>query len=147
MTVCDYAVATAEHAKFGHPEVRIGFVAAMVMVFLRELVGDRDARDLLLSGRLVDAHEAHRMGLVNQIVPAGGEIQAAEAWCLYTAQGSPEALAQTKDLLHTLTGQGADRALRMAAKANVKARLTDDCKEGVAAFLEKRPPRFRKGGD
>src|SRR5206468_5956388 len=99
VTVCDMAVAAAG-AKFGYPEVRRGLVAAMVMPHLLRHVGERMARYLLLTGELIDAAEAQRGGLINEVVP-GADLQArADGLARSLAEGGPEALARTKSFLH-----------------------------------------------
>src|SRR5206468_3150255 len=98
VSVCDLAVAAPE-AKFGYPEVRRGLVAAMVMPHLLRHVGERAARWLLLTGELIAADEAQRLGLVNEVVAADLLLPTAETWAGYLAQGGPKALTTTKDLL------------------------------------------------
>jgi methylglutaconyl-CoA hydratase len=143
-TVCDLTLATPE-AKFGYTEVKIGFVAAIVGVFLARMLGEKHARELLLSGRMIDAAEAFQMGLVNEVVPAERILdrtkQLAGAW----AGNSPQSIAATKKFLGTIAGRELDGALAEACEVNAAARQSEDCKEGVKAFLEKRTPRWQKG--
>ena len=138
-TVCDLTLAAPE-AKFGYTEVKIGFVAAIVSVFLVRMIGEKHARDLLLSGRLIDAAEAVRIGLINEVVPADQIVARAKQLAGDLAANSPQSLAATKQLL---VGN-IEKALDAACKLNATARQTEDCKEGVKAFLEKRPPRWQK---
>lgn len=136
VTVCDLAVAAPE-ARFGYPEVRRGLVAAMVMVHLLRHVGERTARYLLLTGELIDAAEACRTGLINAVVSTDGLLEHAHGWARALAEGGPQALALTKDLLHRFSHQSL--SLEEAAKASAAPRLTDECQQGLKAFFEKRP--------
>ena len=141
-SVCDLVVA-GEGARLGYTEVRLGFVAAIVMVFLVRAVGEKHARELLLTGRLVSAAEAWRMGLINEVVPVGqAEIRALKL-AAEIAQASSTALASTREMLSLLPGMGLEEGLRYAVGMNAWTRTTDDLKEGVAAFLEKREPSWR----
>lgn len=136
VTVCDLAVASTD-AKFGYPEVRRGLVAAMVMPHLLRHVGERAARWMLLTGELIDANEAHRVGLINGIVPKEKLLETALAWCESLAQGGPKALATTKELLHRCSHQAVP--VEELAKASAAPRLTDECRGGLAAFFDKKP--------
>lgn len=135
VTVCDLALAVPT-AKFGYPEVRRGLVAAMVLPHLLRHVGERAARYMLLSGELIDAIEAARVGLINQVVDADALMDTAMTWAKQCAEGGPLALATTKELLK----QFSTRALSFdeGAKASAAPRLGDECREGLAAFFEKR---------
>ncbi|WP_407538825.1 enoyl-CoA hydratase-related protein [Deinococcus radiomollis] len=141
-SACDLVVA-GEGAKFGYTEVRLGFVAAIVMVFLLRSVGEKHARELLLTGRLVTAQEAYRMGLINELVPDGGAEARALELAAEIAQGSVTALASTREMLSLLPGMGLSESLRYAVGVNAWTRTTADLREGVAAFLEKRAPEWR----
>lgn len=141
-SVCDLVVA-AQGARFGYTEVRLGFVAAIVMVFLLRCVGEKHARELLLTGRLVPAAEAWRMGLVNEVVPDGGAEARALDLAAEIAQASRTAVSSTREMLSLLPGMGLEEGLRYAVGVNAWTRTTDDLKEGVAAFLDKREPGWR----
>jgi len=141
-SACDLVVAGAS-ARLGYTEVRLGFVAAIVSVFLVRVVGEKHARELLLSGRLVSATEAHRVGLVNEVVLDGTAVVRALELADELAQNSSTALAATKEVLAALPGMGLEEGLRYASGVNAWVRTTDDLREGVAAFLEKRPPAWR----
>ncbi len=136
VSVCDLAVA-ADGALFGYPEVRRGLVAAMVLPHLLRHAGERTARRLLLTGELIDAAEAARVGLVNRVVPADQLLGVAFDWCRSLAAGGPKALATTKALLRRCSTHGP--AVEELAKASAEPRLTDECRGGLAAFFEKRP--------
>ena len=136
VTVCDLAVAS-EAAKFGYPEVRRGLVAAMVMPHLLRHVGERTARWLLLAGELIDAAEARRVGLVNDVVAPDRLLDVALKWCRSLAAGGPKALATTKALLRRMSRQAL--SVDELADASAEPRLTDECRHGLAAFFDKRP--------
>ena len=135
--ICDVTIASAE-ATLGFPEVKIGFVPAVVSVFLVRLVGYAHARELLVTGRLLKAEDARQIGLVNQVVPAAEIDVHARAVAQRLASGSLQAMAATKHLIGSVPHDKLERA----AVANAKARATADCREGVRAFLEKRPPTW-----
>jgi methylglutaconyl-CoA hydratase len=136
VTVCDLALAVPE-AKFGHPEVRRGLVAAMVMPHLLRHVGERMARHLLLTGELIDAGEAQRAGLINRVAPANQLMEEALKLAQSLAEGGPQALKATKSLLHQFSRQAL--SIEEAAKASAAPRLTEECKQGLEAFFSKKP--------
>jgi methylglutaconyl-CoA hydratase len=143
VTVCDLAVCVPT-AKFGYPEVRRGLVAAMVMPHLLRHVGERAARWMLLTGELIDAAEAVRIGLVNMVVPFEQLTGTAAAWAKSLAEGGPKSLATTKELLKRCSVQAVPVA--ELANASAEPRLTDECRGGVSAFFDKRPaPWVAKG--
>jgi methylglutaconyl-CoA hydratase len=136
VTVCDLAVSVPE-AKFGYPEVRRGLVAAMVMPHLLRHVGERAARHLLLTGELIDAAEALRVGLINEVVPAANLLVRTDVLVHSLAEGGPNALAQTKALLRKFSRQAL--SVEEAARASAEPRLTDECQQGLRAFFAKQP--------
>jgi len=140
-TVCDFTFAVPE-AKFGYTEVKIGFIPAIVSAFLVRQVGDKVARDLLLSGRLFKADEAHQLGLVNRVVSEQDLMPEARQLAQCLTKNSPEAMRATKRLLNQYTKERLDIELEAAISANVNARATEDFKEGIRAFLEKRKPEW-----
>ncbi len=142
-SACDLIVAGAS-AKFAYTEVKLGFVAAIVSVFLLRSVGEKQARELLLTGKLVSAEHAQRIGLINEIVPDGRSISRALELALEIAKNSAIGLAATKEAIANIPGQGLNEALSYAVGLNAWARSTEELKEGVAAFLEKREPSWRK---
>jgi methylglutaconyl-CoA hydratase len=142
-TICDFTLATPA-ARFGFPEVRIGFVPALVSAFLALQVGDKRSRDLLLTGRIVDAAEAYRIGLVNEIVEAEELSQRVQAVADLLIANSPESLRATKRLMAVQKKAWLDAAVIEALEANAQSRDTADFREGVAAFLEKRKPAWGK---
>jgi methylglutaconyl-CoA hydratase len=143
-TICDFTLAVPG-SKFGYTEVRIGFVPALVSAFLTLQIGDKRARDLLLTGRMFSAEEAHRLGLVNEVVEVG-RLPARTLELAGTLKGnSPESMAATKRLLAAQNRAWLDAAIAEAMVANAEARVTHDFREGVASFLEKRKPVWGKG--
>jgi methylglutaconyl-CoA hydratase len=136
VTVCDLAVATPD-AKFGYPEVRRGLVAAMVMPHLLRHVGERAARFLLLAGELIDAAEGLRCGLINEVVPAGQLIERSMQLAKSLAEGGPQALCATKKLLNQFSRQAV--SIEEAAQASAAPRLSEECRQGLQAFFEKKP--------
>jgi len=137
VTVCDLAISVPS-AQFGYPEVRRGLVAAMVMPHLLRHVGERMARHLLLTGELIGAEDAVRAGLINQSVPPDRLMSRALELAQSIAEGGPQALAATKSLLHQFSRQAI--SIEEAARASAAPRLTDECREGLRAFFEKKPP-------
>jgi len=137
--LCDFTLAVPE-AKFGFPEVRIGFVPALVSVFLALQIGDKRTRDVLLTGRHFDAAEAHRLGIVNEIVAPEALMERVRALAQTLAANSPESLAATKRLMAAQHKAWIDSAIASAMEASARARETDDFREGLAAYLEKRKP-------
>lgn len=142
VTVCDLAVAVPE-ARFGYPEVRRGLVGAMVMPHLMRHVGERMARYLLLTGELIDAEEAELAGLINKVVPAGQVWEHALVLARSLAEGGPNALTQTKALLHKFSRQAL--SVEEAAQASAEPRLTAECRQGLEAFFNKRPAPWGSG--
>ena len=140
-TLCDFTLAVPE-ATFGYTEVRIGFMPAIVSVFLRRQVGDKVMRDLLLTGRIVTAEEGLRLGLVTEIVPAEQLLARAEELASSLLANSPTSLLRTKALLRRYETADVDLELEMAITENAASRTTDNFREGLAAFLEKRKPRW-----
>jgi methylglutaconyl-CoA hydratase len=143
-TVADFILAAPE-AKFGYTEVKIGFTPALVSVFLRRRIGDTQVRDLLLTGRIIDAAEAYRIGLVTEVVPAESLMDRAREIAFDLLAASPAAVAQTKKLLIGFDRAAIRAELETAIETNVDIRSTPDFHEGVSAFLEKRPPKWSGG--
>jgi methylglutaconyl-CoA hydratase len=142
-TICDFTLATPA-AKFGYTEARIGFVPALVSAFLALQIGDKRSRDLLLTARLFDAAEAHRLGLVNEVVAPEALQERVNALALVLKANSPESLAATKRLMAAQNKAWLDAAIETAIESNARARETADFREGLAAFLEKRKPVWKR---
>ncbi|HVK13266.1 MAG TPA: enoyl-CoA hydratase-related protein [Gemmataceae bacterium] len=136
VSVCDLAVAVPA-AKFGYPEVRRGLVAAMVLPHLLRHVGERAARYMLLTGDLIDAGEALRIGFITRVVEPTALMTAALELARSCAEGGPGALAVTKELLKRFSQQAL--SVEEGAKASAAPRLGAECRDGLAAFFAKRP--------
>ena len=141
-TICDFTLAVPA-AKFGYTEVRIGFVPALVSAFLALQVGEKRARDLLLTGRLFSVDEAHGLGLVNEVVQPENLWARVKELATALIHNSPASIAATKRLLAAQNKPWLDRAIELAMAANAESRATPDFREGVAAFLEKRKPVWK----
>lgn len=138
-TLCDFTIAVPE-ARFGYTEVRIGFIPAVVSVFLVRQIGEKQARDLLLTGRTITSAEAHRLGLITQIAPAEELMDTARKLASGLLACSPVSLQATKKLLFDFAEPEIDRELTIATAENARIRSTQDFREGVESFLEKRVP-------
>ena len=137
-TVCDMIVASRETARFGYPEVKIGFIPAIVMTFLIRRVGEAKARELTLRGNTLTAEEAHSIGLVNMVVPETELENASLTLATEMArQCSSSSLGLIKELLSRIHGMSTQDALNYASNLNALTRMTDDCKKGIDAFLKK----------
>ena len=145
-TLCDFTLATPE-AKFGYTEVKIGFLPAIVSVFLTRQVGDKRSRDLLLTGRIIDAAEAKEFGMVTAVIPAEQLDERALALAKDLIEASPSSLTRAKHLLTSAAAAGIDHDLERAILENARIRCTPDFKEGVASFLEKRKPVWNSKRD
>ncbi len=162
MSACDFVVA-AERTKIGYPEVRRGLVAGLVMTFLRRQVGERNMRELLFSGvmtflrrqvgernmrellfsgDLIDAARAKEIGLVNRVVAPDDLMNEAQKFAASVLQGAPGALAQTKRLVEELWWRSVKEDVDVALKYHMQARESDEAREGIAAFNEKRKPSW-----
>jgi len=138
-TACDLVIAH-EGARFGYPEVRVGFVPAMVMTLLRRLTGEKRAFELVATGRQLSAREALDLGLVSRVVPASDFDAAIEKLVAELAATPTEALRMTKRLFYELDGMSFEDGVACGARANVEARATADFREGVRRFA---PPGKR----
>ena len=136
-TACDIVLAH-EGAEFGYPEVRVGFVPAMVMTMLRRAVGEKHAADLVLTGRIINAEEAERIGLVSRVVPAATYDDEVDATLQQISRAPTTALALTKWLFYKLDSLSFEDGVAAGVVTNVEARSTDDFKKGVRRFTERR---------
>src|ERR1700722_2555406 len=139
--LCDFTLAVPE-AKFGYTEVRIGFVPAIVSTFLLRQVGEKQARDLLLTGRIIGADEAAGMGLVNEIVPPENLMTRTRELAALLMENSPSSLRATKQLLTQHARAEIDSQIDAAVRENAAIRNTADFREGISSFLEKRKPTW-----
>lgn len=141
-SVCDLVVA-ARGARIGYSEVRIGFVAAVVGIFLVRQIGERRARELLLGAQLVEADEALALGLVNEVVADEAVLERAIERAMALTANAPTAMALTKQLLAETSGGSLEDGLQAAIEVNTAARGSDDLREGVRAFFSGRAPRWQ----
>lgn len=141
-TLADFCVATPE-ATFGYTEVKIGFIPALVMVYLREKVSGSVMSDILLSGRIFSATEAKEMQLINRVVDAEKIAAVVQEHALSICETtSPQALAQVKEMMRAIPNMQRAEALDYAAKQNAEARGSEDCRKGIDAFLNKQPLKW-----
>jgi len=138
---CDLAVASAE-AKFGVSGINAGLFCSTPMVALSRNVARKHAMEMLLTGDLISADDAHRMGLVNQVVAAGAELDAALALARKIAGKSSHVVKLGKQAFYRQLEMGLDDAYRYTAEVMVENMLARDGEEGIAAFIDKRPPKW-----
>ena len=140
-TVCDVMV-MSEASSIGYSEARIGFVPALVGVFLARQIGERKARELLLTARRFRADDALAIGLANAVVPASTLLPTSLDFATTMAANAPSSLAMIKALLAATAGSGLEDGLETAIDVSVLARTTEDLQEGIRAFFEDRDPRW-----
>ena len=137
VTVCDFVFAVPE-AKFGYTEVKIGFVPAIVMVFLLRKLGEAKAKELLLTGTLLLADEAKSAGFVNEVISRDRLHKVVQKFVANLIKSnSGNSMAITKQMIAKVQSLPLHDALTFAAEMNAKTRASDDCKTGIAAFLKK----------
>lgn len=141
-TLCDFTLATPE-ARFGYTEVRVGFIPAIVSSYVVRQVGEKRARELLLSGRIFSAAEAQAMGMVSEIIEPAMLHARAHELARSLAEMSPVALSHTKRLLLNFSEEEMKREAELAVEASARVRKTADFREGLTAFLEKRKAKWR----
>ena len=141
MSACDLVVA-ADGTKIGYPEVRRGLVAGLVMTFLRRQVGERNMRELLYTADLINAARAKEIGLVNRVVAQEEVMNEVQKLAGSVLEGAPGALAQTKRLVEDLWWHSVKEDVDIALRYHMEARKSDEAREGIAAFNEKRKPRY-----
>jgi methylglutaconyl-CoA hydratase len=136
-TACDLILA-ARSARFGYPEVRIGFVPAMVMAILRRNVSEKRAFELITRGAELSADEAERVGLINQVFDDAAFETEVETYVAGFEKVSRSAVMLSKRLLYQIDGMTFDVALQSGVDVNTIARMTEDCQKGIAGFLKKK---------
>jgi methylglutaconyl-CoA hydratase len=136
-SACDIVLASAD-ARFGYPEVKIGFVPAMVMAILRRNISEKRAFELVTRGEEISAEEGKRIGLVNQVFAEADFENEVSAYAKRFSTLSKSAIALTKGLLYQMDGMAFDEAIETGVDVNVIARMTGDCRQGISQFL-KRP--------
>src|SRR5690606_28130181 len=137
VSVCDLVVC-GESAAIGYPEVKRGLVAAIVMTYLRRLVGERRAKFLLLTGQTLTAREALDAELCNEIAPDGELMERARAYARMLASYPPQALADTKQLWNRIRALAHGAAVEEARQLNARMRLTDESRAGIDRFFDRR---------
>jgi methylglutaconyl-CoA hydratase len=141
-TVCDFSFAV-DTAEFGYTEVKIGFVPALVMVFLLRKIGEGRAKELLLTGKLISAKAALEMGLINEVLPADALVARVDAFLAELCTGtSAQSLQMTKQMIAKVQDLPLREGLLFAAQSNAQARSSTDLKNGIQAFLNKQKIRW-----
>ncbi len=135
-TACDLIIASRS-AQFAYPEVKIGFVAAMVMAFLRRSLGEKRTLELLVTGKVISADEAERIGFVNRVCNDEDFDAEVDKFANEIAALSASAVMLTKQLLYQTDGVSFDQSLRAGVEMNAIARMTEDCQNGIKKFLSK----------
>ncbi|HNP19354.1 MAG TPA: enoyl-CoA hydratase-related protein [Fulvivirga sp.] len=138
-TVCDFSF-TVPEAKFGYTEVRIGFIPAIVKVFLLRKIGEAKSKQLLLTGELIGAVEAQALGLINEVVEAKEmETKVNDFAQMLIKNNSGQSMTYTKQMIANVQNMSLEEGLQYAAEMNATARASEDCKKGIASFLNKEP--------
>lgn len=141
-TICDFVFSVPE-AKFGYTEVRIGFVPAIVMSFLIRKIGEGKAKFLLLSGEVINADQALEFRLINNVVPVENLAHAVDQFAsMLVKNNSAQSMETVKKMIFEIQSLNLQEALSYASVKNAEARLTDDCKNGIDAFLNKSRPSW-----
>jgi methylglutaconyl-CoA hydratase len=135
-TACDLIVAN-ESAQFGYPEVKIGFVPAMVMAILRRSISEKRAFELVATGEIISAAQAHADGLINRVFPDGEFDVRAEEYIAALASRSASAVTLSKNLLYHMDGMAFDAAIEAGVHGNALARMTEDARRGIERFVKK----------
>ena len=136
-TVCDFSFAVAE-AQFGYTEVRIGFIPAIVKVFLLRKIGEGKAKELLLTGELITAQKAADIGLINRVVEGDTLHETVDGFVrILIEKNSGQSMGLTKQMIAAVQSMGLEEGLQYAAEMNAKARATEDCRKGIGSFLQK----------
>ncbi len=135
-TAADIILA-AESAEFGYPEIKIGFVPAMVMAILRRSISERRAFELLATGEIIPARTALEIGMINRVYADSAFDAEVESYAMQLAARSSSALALTKSLLYQIDAISFEAALSAGVQTNALARMTDDCRRGVEQFTKK----------
>lgn len=143
MSACDFVIAAA-HTKFGYPEAKRGLVAGLVLTFLRRQLHERHIRELLLTSELIGAQRAYEIGLINRIAVPNELEKETQKIVGDILQNAPGALSNTKRLIEELWSSTVKHDVECALRHHMQARESAEAKEGIAAFLEKRPPNWAK---
>jgi methylglutaconyl-CoA hydratase len=144
VAACDIAVATAD-ARFAFSEVRIGVAPAVISVVCLRVMHRRDAQELLLTGERVDADRAQRAGLLTAVAPAEGLDAVVAGYVEALVAGGPQALARTKELLRRIPAVDVEEGFSVAARMSSELFSSEEAREGMTAFIEKRRPAWSPG--
>lgn len=140
---CDIVIAS-DHARFGQPEIKLGVFPPVAAIILPRIIGERKARELILTGELIDADEALRLGLVNYVVPRGDLETMTQTVLTKLRDLSASALSMTRTALDLAAHGGFESALTNVENLYLHELMkTEDAEEGVRAFMEKRKPEWR----
>jgi methylglutaconyl-CoA hydratase len=143
VTVCDFIIAAHETATFGFTEAHIGFIPAIVLIFLVRRIGEGRARELVLKGELLDATKALDIGLISEVVPAIElEKRGFQLATELITDNSITSMGLIKELLARVQGMATGDALDYASHLNALIRMTDDCKQGIEALLNEKPIKW-----
>lgn len=134
-SVCDIVIGAERGAKFGYSEVKIGFIPAVVMVYLLRKIGDTKARRLLLSAEVISSKEAEQLGLITYCVDDEQLDDFTNTIANTLSGNSASSMALVKEMMVNLQGMSLEAGLRYAASMNAFTRMTDDCKAGISSFL------------
>jgi methylglutaconyl-CoA hydratase len=135
-TASDLIIAN-ESAQFGYPEVKLGFIPAIVTAMLRRAVNERQAMELALTGEPLSSSDAYEIGLINQVYPDSGFDAGVESYVAALAKNSATAMSMSKLLLYETDGMSFEASIEAGVQANVQARKTDDFRRGVERFLKR----------
>ncbi len=141
LSACDIVIAS-EKARFGLSEVKIGLVPAAISPYVIRRIGERAAREYFLTGERFDARRALEIGLVNRVVPHEQLDEKVDEVVQLLLSSGPEAIASCKELLHRVPAMSLEEAKKYTAEMIARLRVSDEGQEGMAAFLEKRKPRW-----
>lgn len=137
-TVCDFIIASEQNSKFGYPEVKIGFIPAIVLIYLIKRIGEGKARELVLTGKIITANEALTIGLINNMVNHDDlENYTVNFINELLEINSGTAMGLCKEMFTTFGSMDTKQALEYAANLNAFTRMTPDCKKGINSFLNK----------
>lgn len=143
VSVSDVVIAE-ESAKFCFSEVKLGLVPSVISQFALRKIGESAARRYFLTAEVFDASEARRIGLVHRVVPIDQLDQEVDAVVTAILSNGPQAVRSAKALIRQLRGKTVEEAVSLSTKTIAKARASEEGKEGVAAFLEKRTPAWKE---
>ena len=135
-SACDLIVAS-KNSQFGYTEVKIGFIPAIVMIFLLKKVTESHAKDLLLTSRFIDADEAYRMGFVNHVAEEGKVEEVTGKICEGLNKLPMSSMRLTKEMFTNVSSMSFDAALEYAVDLNAITRMTEECQNGISNFLNK----------